>query len=66
MQCFCGSRGCWNHGQRGTSCTPKIFVRKIQELLIIRIRVYRGHKPMLDAEVLQQDFGDGGEAIRRA
>ena len=35
----------------------------IQDFLVVGVRVNRGHKTLIDAEGIIQNFGDGGHAV---
>ena len=43
-----------------------LAVRDVEDGLVVRVRVDRRHQAVLDAEVVEQDLGDGREAVRRA
>src|ERR1043166_8851502 len=50
----------------GSARAPKVFVRQVEQLLVVRVGVDRRHLRGLDAEILVDDFGDGREAVGRA
>ena len=43
-----------------------LAVRDVEDGLVVRVRVDGRHQPALDAERVEQDLGDGREAVRRA
>ena len=55
-----------DHADGSGARTPEILVRQIQQILVVRVGVDRGHQPTLDAEGIEHHLGDGREAVRRA
>ena len=52
-----------NHRHGGRARPSKIFVRKIKELLIVRIGMDRRHDAMLNAEIVQQTLATGAKQL---
>ncbi len=61
-----GARRGRNHVERGGAGAPQIFVREVEDHLIVRIRVDGGHGAADDLEVVVDDLGDRGQTIRGA
>src|SRR6266511_484200 len=61
-----GAGGGRDHRQRRGARAAQVLVRQVEEVLVVRVRVDRRHEPVLDAEGLEQDLGDGREAVRCA
>src|SRR6185369_7981982 len=61
-----GAGGGRNHVDRGGAGTAKIFVREVEDLLIVRIAVDRGHRAFLYTEALVDDLHDRREAVGSA
>jgi hypothetical protein len=55
-----------NHVDRGGAGSPQIFVREVEDDLIVGIGVDGGHGAADDLEVVVDDLGDRGQTIRRA
>ncbi len=56
----------WDHRHGGCAPAPQVFVRQIEQLLVVGVGMDRGHDAVFDAEVIQQDFGHGRQAVGRA
>ena len=52
--------------RRCCSGPPQVLVWEVKNRLIIRVAVNCGHRALLDAERIVQNFDDWGETIRRA
>src|ERR1019366_930717 len=61
-----GARRGRNHIDRRRTGAPQIFVREVEDHLIVRIRVDGGHGAADDLEVVVDDLGDRGQTIRGA
>src|SRR6266849_5586302 len=61
----CAGRG-WDHVDRCRTGSPQIFVREVEDHLIVRIGVDSGHGAADDLEIVVDDFGDRGKTIRGA
>src|SRR5690242_17482205 len=63
MKRFGGARGAGNHVDCGGASAAQVFVREIEQPLIVGIGMDGGHGPAVDAECVLNDFGDRREAI---
>src|SRR5208282_5492771 len=63
---FGGAGRGWDHVDRRRAGSPQIFVREVEDHLIVRIRVDGGHGAADDLEVVVDDLGDRGQTIRGA
>ena len=61
-----GARGGRDDVQRGGAGTAEVAVRRVLQVLVLRVRVDRGHEALLDAEAVVQDLGQRREAVRGA
>ena len=63
-----GARRGRDHVLRGRASAAEVAlaVRDVQDGLVVRVRVDGRHEAALDPEVVVQDLGDRGEAVRRA
>ena len=52
-----------DHVQRGGASTAQVAVRGVEDALVTRVGVDGGHDAALDAEVLVENLGQGGEAV---
>ncbi len=52
--------------ERGRAGASQILVRAVEQVLVGRVRMDRGHQPVADADRLVQDLGDWRQAVRRA
>src|SRR5512138_839188 len=59
-----GRRRDLGHG-RGPG-PAQVLVGGVEDLLVVRVRVYGGHEALLDAEDVVQDLDHGGQAVGRA
>ena len=66
MQRLCRAGARRNHRHACRASAPKVFVGKIEQLLIVGVGMDRGHDPVLDAKVIQQHFRHGRQTIGRA
>src|ERR1700676_439638 len=63
MERLGGAGGAGNHVDGGGTGAAEIFVREIEEALIVGVGVNGGHGAAVDAESVMKDFGDRSEAI---
>src|SRR6266478_8052544 len=56
---FGGAGGAGDHVDRGSARAAEVFVRQVEQLLIVRIGVDGGHGAAVDAEGVLKDSGDG-------
>src|SRR5205823_3689217 len=61
-----GARGARNHVYCGGASTAQIFVRQIEQALIVGIRMDGGHGAAVDAERVLNNLGDGGKTVGSA
>ena len=66
MQSLGGARRARNHVDRGRAGATQIFVRQIQQALVVGVGVDGGHGAALDTKSVLDDFGDRREAISGA
>ena len=52
-----------DHVQGGGASTAEVLVRGVEDALVTRVGVDGGHDAALDAEVLVENLGQGGEAV---
>ncbi len=57
------SGGGGDDGKRRGARPAQVFVRQVQDALIVGVGVNGGHGALLDAEVLVQNLGSGGQAV---
>ena len=65
MQGFGRSGGCGNHGNRGGPRAAQILVRQVQQFLIVRVGMNRGHRAVDDAKAILHNLCNRGQAIGR-
>ena len=51
---------------RGGPGAAEVLVRQVEDLLVVRVRVHRGHEAALEPERLVQHLGERRQAVRRA
>src|ERR1700674_2928709 len=66
LQRFGGAGRGWDHVDRRRTGSTQIFVREVEDHLIVRVRVDRGHGAADDLEVVVDDLGDRAQTIRGA
>ena len=54
---------CGDHGEGCGPCSSEVLVGKVKESLIAGLGMSRGHEPLLDSEMIEQDLADRSEAI---
>src|SRR5712692_1519661 len=60
------ARGRRDHAHRAGARPAEVLVREIVDGLVIGVGMHGGGEAPLDAEIVEQDLGHGGEAIGRA
>jgi hypothetical protein len=63
LEGFGGSGARRNHRESGGAGTAKVFVRRIENDLVVSVAVDGGHDAGRDAEGVVEDLDDGGEAV---
>src|SRR6266853_2152069 len=63
VQRFGGSSRAGNHVECGGASAAQVLVRKIEELLIVGVRMDGGHGAAVDPEGVMKHSGDGSEAV---
>ena len=55
-----------NHTQRRSTCAAQVFMRQVEDALIVGVRVDRRHQTVLDAKGIVEHLGDRSQAVGRA
>ena len=58
-----GAGGGGDHVERGGAGAAQILVREIEHVLVVGVAVDRGHRSLLDAEVVVQHLDHRGQAV---